>query len=207
MQVDCTCFCMCFSMKSDHVLVEALSSNEILKLDKSGVAFGKMQETFCPVADVFLPPWDFFWHSWHEPQYVIPKLVSLQWLATGYPRGKQGEGLSFKVFGLNRCCLLPPMSENLNCFACNKSFPNKCMENGSFSHLTKGRWILLPWEMWCADWYCKIMYCYPSLSSWLEEDDDPVVAKVNQRMQQITGLTVKTAELLQVGALASSWWN
>ncbi|XP_064017593.1 prolyl 4-hydroxylase subunit alpha-2 isoform X3 [Pogoniulus pusillus] len=37
-----------------------------------------------------------------------------------------------------------------------------------------------------------------SKSSWLEEDDDPVVAKVNQRMQQITGLTVETAELLQV---------
>ncbi|KAM6116567.1 prolyl 4-hydroxylase subunit alpha-2 isoform 3-T3 [Pterocles gutturalis] len=37
-----------------------------------------------------------------------------------------------------------------------------------------------------------------SKSSWLEEDDDPVVAKVNQRMQQITGLTVKTAELLQM---------
>ncbi|XP_051487233.1 prolyl 4-hydroxylase subunit alpha-2 isoform X3 [Apus apus] len=37
-----------------------------------------------------------------------------------------------------------------------------------------------------------------SKSSWLEEDDDPVVAKVNLRMQQITGLTVKTAELLQV---------
>ncbi|XP_025919059.1 prolyl 4-hydroxylase subunit alpha-2 isoform X7 [Apteryx rowi] len=36
-----------------------------------------------------------------------------------------------------------------------------------------------------------------SKSSWLEEDDDPVVAKVNRRMQQITGLTVKTAELLQ----------
>lgn len=41
---------------------------------------------------------------------------------------------------------------------------------------------------------------FPSPSSWLEEDDDPVVAKVNRRMQQITGLTVKTAELLQVGA-------
>jgi len=38
----------------------------------------------------------------------------------------------------------------------------------------------------------------------LEEDDDPVVAKVNQRMQQITGLTVKTAELLQVGTLVWS---
>ncbi|CAO2643102.1 Prolyl 4-hydroxylase subunit alpha-2 [Lemmus lemmus] len=37
-----------------------------------------------------------------------------------------------------------------------------------------------------------------SKSSWLEEDDDPVVARVNRRMQHITGLTVKTAELLQV---------
>ncbi|XP_049728655.1 prolyl 4-hydroxylase subunit alpha-2 isoform X1 [Elephas maximus indicus] len=37
-----------------------------------------------------------------------------------------------------------------------------------------------------------------SKSSWLEEDDDPVVAQVNRRMQHITGLTVKTAELLQV---------
>lgn len=35
-------------------------------------------------------------------------------------------------------------------------------------------------------------------SSWLEEEDDLVVAKVNNRMEQITGLTVKTAELLQV---------
>ena len=35
-------------------------------------------------------------------------------------------------------------------------------------------------------------------SSWLEEEDDPVVARVNRRMQHITGLTVKTAELLQV---------
>nr|XP_012617564.1 prolyl 4-hydroxylase subunit alpha-2 isoform X2 [Microcebus murinus] len=37
-----------------------------------------------------------------------------------------------------------------------------------------------------------------SKSSWLEEDDDPVVARVNRRMQHITGLTVQTAELLQV---------
>lgn len=36
------------------------------------------------------------------------------------------------------------------------------------------------------------------LSSWLEENDDPVVARLNLRMQHITGLTVKTAELLQV---------
>lgn len=164
-----------------------------------------MWEIFYSVADVS-SLLGFFWHSWHEPQYVIPKPVSLQWLATGYPRGKQREGSALRVFVLNSC-LLPTMSENLNCFACNQRFPNKCMENGSFSHLTKGRRILLPWKMWCGDRYCKIMCCYPSLSSWLEEDDDPVVAKVNQRMQHITGLTVKTAELLQVGALASSWWN
>ncbi|XP_037365278.1 prolyl 4-hydroxylase subunit alpha-2 isoform X3 [Talpa occidentalis] len=37
-----------------------------------------------------------------------------------------------------------------------------------------------------------------SKSSWLEEEDDPVVARVNLRMQHITGLSVKTAELLQV---------
>ncbi|XP_078509229.1 prolyl 4-hydroxylase subunit alpha-2 isoform X2 [Lissotriton helveticus] len=37
-----------------------------------------------------------------------------------------------------------------------------------------------------------------SKSAWLEEYDDPVVARVNRRMQAITGLTVKTAELLQV---------
>ncbi|XP_027704972.1 prolyl 4-hydroxylase subunit alpha-2 isoform X4 [Vombatus ursinus] len=37
-----------------------------------------------------------------------------------------------------------------------------------------------------------------SKSSWLEEDDDPVIAQVNRRMQYITGLSVKTAELLQV---------
>ncbi|XP_069508611.1 prolyl 4-hydroxylase subunit alpha-2 isoform X2 [Ambystoma mexicanum] len=37
-----------------------------------------------------------------------------------------------------------------------------------------------------------------SKSAWLEEYDDPVIAKVNQRMQAITGLNVQTAELLQV---------
>lgn len=36
------------------------------------------------------------------------------------------------------------------------------------------------------------------LSAWLEEDDDPVIARVNQRIEDITGLTVQTAELLQV---------
>uniref|UniRef100_A0A8C5Q1V1 procollagen-proline 4-dioxygenase n=1 Tax=Leptobrachium leishanense TaxID=445787 RepID=A0A8C5Q1V1_9ANUR len=37
-----------------------------------------------------------------------------------------------------------------------------------------------------------------SQSAWLEEYDDPVVARVNHRMQAITGLTADTAELLQV---------
>ncbi|XP_001371555.2 prolyl 4-hydroxylase subunit alpha-2 [Monodelphis domestica] len=37
-----------------------------------------------------------------------------------------------------------------------------------------------------------------SKSSWLKEDDDPIIAQVNRRMQYITGLSVKTAELLQV---------
>ncbi|KAM8973882.1 prolyl 4-hydroxylase subunit alpha-2 isoform 2-T2 [Pelodytes ibericus] len=37
-----------------------------------------------------------------------------------------------------------------------------------------------------------------SKSAWLEEYDDPVVARVNLRMQSITGLTAVTAELLQV---------
>ncbi|XP_039630821.1 prolyl 4-hydroxylase subunit alpha-2 isoform X1 [Polypterus senegalus] len=37
-----------------------------------------------------------------------------------------------------------------------------------------------------------------SKSAWLEEEDDPVIARVNQRMEDITGLAVETAELLQV---------
>ncbi|KAM9311588.1 prolyl 4-hydroxylase subunit alpha-2-like [Gastrophryne carolinensis] len=37
-----------------------------------------------------------------------------------------------------------------------------------------------------------------SKSAWLEEYDDPVIARVNRRMQAITGLTTDTAELLQV---------
>lgn len=36
------------------------------------------------------------------------------------------------------------------------------------------------------------------LSAWLEGEDDPVIARVNQRIEDLTGLTVKTAELLQV---------
>lgn len=35
-------------------------------------------------------------------------------------------------------------------------------------------------------------------SAWLEGEDDPVVDRVNLRIQDITGLTVDTAELLQV---------
>ncbi|XP_056587806.1 prolyl 4-hydroxylase subunit alpha-2 isoform X1 [Triplophysa dalaica] len=37
-----------------------------------------------------------------------------------------------------------------------------------------------------------------SKSAWLDGDDDPVVERVNQRIQDITGLSVDTAELLQV---------
>nr|XP_057942054.1 prolyl 4-hydroxylase subunit alpha-2 isoform X1 [Doryrhamphus excisus] len=37
-----------------------------------------------------------------------------------------------------------------------------------------------------------------SKSAWLEEEDGPVIPRVNQRIQDITGLTVDTAELLQV---------
>lgn len=35
-------------------------------------------------------------------------------------------------------------------------------------------------------------------SAWLEGEDDPVIYRVNQRIEDITGLTVDTAELLQV---------
>uniref|UniRef100_A0A8C2E614 procollagen-proline 4-dioxygenase n=1 Tax=Cyprinus carpio TaxID=7962 RepID=A0A8C2E614_CYPCA len=37
-----------------------------------------------------------------------------------------------------------------------------------------------------------------SKSAWLEGEDDPVIARVNQRIEDVTGLTVDTAELLQV---------
>ncbi|XP_069574089.1 prolyl 4-hydroxylase subunit alpha-2-like isoform X1 [Brachyistius frenatus] len=37
-----------------------------------------------------------------------------------------------------------------------------------------------------------------SKSAWLEGEDDAVIARVNQRIEDITGLTVDTAELLQV---------
>ncbi|XP_034540280.1 prolyl 4-hydroxylase subunit alpha-2-like isoform X2 [Notolabrus celidotus] len=37
-----------------------------------------------------------------------------------------------------------------------------------------------------------------SKSAWLEAEDDPVIERVNLRIQDITGLTVDTAELLQV---------
>uniref|UniRef100_A0A3B4CDQ1 procollagen-proline 4-dioxygenase n=1 Tax=Pygocentrus nattereri TaxID=42514 RepID=A0A3B4CDQ1_PYGNA len=37
-----------------------------------------------------------------------------------------------------------------------------------------------------------------SKSAWLEGDEDPVIDRVNQRIEDVTGLTVDTAELLQV---------
>ncbi|KAM9331649.1 prolyl 4-hydroxylase subunit alpha-2-like isoform 2-T4 [Pholidichthys leucotaenia] len=37
-----------------------------------------------------------------------------------------------------------------------------------------------------------------SKSAWLEGEEDPIIARVNQRIEDITGLTVETAELLQV---------
>ncbi|XP_064205909.1 prolyl 4-hydroxylase subunit alpha-2 isoform X1 [Anguilla rostrata] len=37
-----------------------------------------------------------------------------------------------------------------------------------------------------------------SKSAWLEGEEDPVIDRVNQRIEDITGLTVDTAELLQV---------
>ncbi|KAI4813783.1 hypothetical protein KUCAC02_003011, partial [Chaenocephalus aceratus] len=41
--------------------------------------------------------------------------------------------------------------------------------------------------------------------AWLEEEDDPVIARVNQRIEDITGLEVDTAELLQ--GTAVFWYN
>lgn len=40
--------------------------------------------------------------------------------------------------------------------------------------------------------------CTIVLSAWLEGEEDPVIARVNQRIEDLTGLTVETAELLQV---------
>ncbi|XP_043925129.1 prolyl 4-hydroxylase subunit alpha-2 isoform X2 [Protopterus annectens] len=37
-----------------------------------------------------------------------------------------------------------------------------------------------------------------SKSAWLEEEDSAVIVRVNQRIEDITGLTAKTAELLQI---------
>ncbi|XP_063341587.1 prolyl 4-hydroxylase subunit alpha-2-like isoform X2 [Pelmatolapia mariae] len=37
-----------------------------------------------------------------------------------------------------------------------------------------------------------------SKSAWLEGEEDPIIDRVNQRIEDITGLTVETAELLQV---------
>lgn len=40
--------------------------------------------------------------------------------------------------------------------------------------------------------------CLCFFSAWLEGEEDPVILRVNQRIEDITGLTVDTAELLQV---------
>lgn len=37
-----------------------------------------------------------------------------------------------------------------------------------------------------------------SLSAWLSEDEDPVITQVNQRIADVTGLELETAEELQV---------
>uniref|UniRef100_A0A674B3V2 procollagen-proline 4-dioxygenase n=1 Tax=Salmo trutta TaxID=8032 RepID=A0A674B3V2_SALTR len=37
-----------------------------------------------------------------------------------------------------------------------------------------------------------------SFSAWLEGEEDPVIERVNQRIEDITGLTTQTAELLQI---------
>lgn len=54
-------------------------------------------------------------------------------------------------------------------------------------------------------WLPFLSFSPSGFSSWLEEDDDPVVARVNRRMQHITGLSVKTAELLQVRLVPGTW--
>lgn len=57
--------------------------------------------------------------------------------------------------------------------------------------------------MWL--YYCYYLkYCLCWFSAWLEGEDDPVIATVNQRIQDITGLTVDTAELLQVITLTEA---
>uniref|UniRef100_A0A7N9AUR3 procollagen-proline 4-dioxygenase n=1 Tax=Mastacembelus armatus TaxID=205130 RepID=A0A7N9AUR3_9TELE len=40
--------------------------------------------------------------------------------------------------------------------------------------------------------------CFCFFSAWLEGEEDPIIDRVNQRIEDITGLTVDTAELLQV---------
>lgn len=46
----------------------------------------------------------------------------------------------------------------------------------------------------CA--YTCTRFCFSS--AWLDGEDDPVITRVNQRIEDITALTVETAELLQV---------
>lgn len=46
--------------------------------------------------------------------------------------------------------------------------------------------------------YMHDFVCGCFSSAWLEGEEDPVIDRVNQRIEDITGLTVETAELLQV---------
>lgn len=51
------------------------------------------------------------------------------------------------------------------------------------------------WEFFFVE-FC--LFICLRLSAWLEGEEDPVIARVNQRIEDLTGLTVETAELLQV---------
>lgn len=46
--------------------------------------------------------------------------------------------------------------------------------------------------------HCCIAVCLMIFSAWLEAYEDEVIARVNQRIEDLTGLTTDTAELLQV---------
>jgi len=46
-----------------------------------------------------------------------------------------------------------------------------------------------------------------SPSAWLSEDEDPVITQVNQRIADVTGLELETAEELQVFTFKASRCN
>jgi len=45
--------------------------------------------------------------------------------------------------------------------------------------------------------YCVLIHA-GFFSAWLEGEEDPIIERVNQRIEDVTDLTVQTAELLQV---------